>query len=314
MITLQEIQQYRDNEAWSQSQLKAVLSKGTKPFKPSLATLLGSYLDVCLLTPHLKDEAYTVSDIKRPTQTIVDLCESFYKWTETCYGFIVDETYAKRSSNLEDFDYQINEWIQTQSYYSNRPNTRVKTFIEEAKDWWKVLVNKGEREIITTVEELETELMCLTLRQDESLKWIWEGEFQKPFYWEEDGVPCKGLGDIVLPGVYIDLKYTTCPNLREWWKVCANLNYPFQMAFYQSGLGVKKCYWLVVNRNWYELIEVTPLMLQIGKWGYSKEEKIKVRKVEQTLVKKYNGYIDGLDYVNGKVLKETNDELFLINL
>ncbi len=303
MISLKQIQEYRDHESYAQSDLKFLLSKGTKAFKPSLATLLGSYLDVMLLTPHLKDEVYYVVDINRPTQTIVDMCESLYKW---CWNI--------HNTDLRNHLVEIEDWIQTQDYYKNRPKTRVDKFIEEAKEWWKVLVQKGEREIITAVEEVETELTVMSLRSNSDLDWLWKGEYQKPFYWTEEGIACKGLGDICLEKVYVDLKYTTCNNLRDWWKVCANLNYPFQMAFYKSGLGVEKCYWLVVNKNWYELVEVSELMLQIGKWGYDVDKKIRIGKVEKEFELHYNGYRDGLNLLNGVVSTETNDELYFYNL
>lgn len=307
-ISLQEIQDYRDSEGVSQSQLKLLLSKGTKGFKPSLTTLLGSYLDCKITCSHLIDELYFHCDVKRPTITIQDLCTNLYQWIDK------DLLLIDPSQNLEDYRDVIEDWIQTQSYYANRPNTRVDTFIKEAKEWWKVLVQKGEREIITSVEELETELMVMMLQGDHKLSWLWKGEFQKPFYWKEEGIDCKGLGDIVHPSVYVDLKYTTCDSIRDWWKVCASLNYPFQMAFYKSGLEVEKCYWLVVNKNWYELIEVSELMLQIGKWGYTVNKKMQIGKVEKKIELHFNGYMDGLNLLNGTVSQETNDELYLSNL
>lgn len=236
------------------------------------------------------------------------MCTSLYQWVDR------DLLLIDPSPTLEEYRDVIEDWIQTQSYYSNRPNTRVDTFIKEAKEWWSVLVQKGEREIITSVEELETELMVMNLKSDSNLDWLWQGEYQKPFYWEEEGIDCKGLGDICLEKVYVDLKYTTCETMRDWWKVCASLNYPFQMAFYKSGLKVEKCYWLVVNKNWYELVEVSELMLQIGKWGYTVDKKIRIGKVEKELSVHYNGFMDGLNLLNGVVSTETNDELYFYNL
>ena len=314
MTSLQQLKDYRDYSSYSQSELKAMLSGKSYTKKPSLTMLIGSYVDCVLTCPHLKDDLFYICDVERPTPKIVELCESFYGWTETCYGFIVDETFAKRSPNLEEFAYQIEQWIETQDYYSNRPNTRVEKFIKEAKEWWSVLVQKGDRQIITTIEELETELILLNLEKDLRWDWISKGEFQKDFYWDEEGVPCKGLGDICFEDVYIDLKYTTCPNLNEWMKVCTNLNYPFQMAFYRSGLKFKKGYWLVVHKDWHELVEVTDLMYQIGTWGYDKKETIRIGKVEMDTWKHVNGYIDGLNLVNGGASLTNFNQLYSENL
>lgn len=248
-------------------------------------------------------------DGKRTTSTIVGLCSSLYNWLDNT-TLLIDPW----SVDLEDHIDEIEQWIETQSYYSNRPRTRVKTFIEEAKEWWSIYVRKGEKEIITSIEELETELICESLKSNSELSWLWQGEFQKPFYWIEEGISCKGLGDICLDKVYVDLKYTTYDNLNDWWKVCANFNYPFQMAYYKSGLQVDRCYWLVVNKNWYELIPVSELMLQIGKWGIKKQEKLMVGKVEFETEKKIYGYMDGLNLLNGFSNERSNDEQFLNNL
>ena len=273
MVTLKSINDYRNNNAFSQTDLKNLLKGSYKKYKPSLAQTVGSYLDVALLTPHLKDELFYTCDVSRPTDKIVELCESLYDW-------VTSWTDEEQTSDLESYEEIIEQWIETQDYYNNRPKTRVSKFIEEAKEWWTVLVQRGDRQIITTVEELEAELMLLNLQRDMRWDWISKGEFQKDFYWTEEGVACKGLGDICFENVYIDIKYTTCANPREWMKVCANLNYPFQMAFYKSGLGFKKGYWLVIHKDWHELIEVEDIMYQTGKWGYDKKQTIRIGKVE----------------------------------
>ncbi len=293
MTSLQEIQDYRDHPNISQSELKAILGKGSLT-KPSLSMLLGNYLDVHLLTPHLQDELFIVWNGVRPTQTIVDMCDSLYNWIDS--GLLLVDV----KPDLNVYRDEIEQWIETQSYYSNRPNTRVNKFIEEAKDWWDILTRKGDKQIITGIEQTITELITLRLLNDYELEWLWKGEFQKPFYWTEEEIGCKGLGDILTPNCYVDLKFTTCRNLDEWWKICANLNYPFQMAFYKSGLKVDKCKWLVVNNDWHQLVDVTEIQFQIGKWGYSKTQKIKVGKVEFEVEKKTPGYMDGLEMIKGK--------------
>lgn len=82
------------------------------------------------------------------------------------------------------------------------------------------------------------------------------------------------------------------------------------MAFYKSGLKFKKGYWLVVHKDWHELVEVTDLMYQIGKWGYDKKETIRIGKVEMDIWKHIHGYIDGLNLVNEKPLTDFN-QLYL---
>lgn len=310
MTTIQKLKEYRDHPATSQSELKAILSGKSYTKKPSLTMLIGSYVDTMITCPHLKDDLYWVVDVSRPTDKIVELCESFYRWVSVDYQFSeqVIET------DLEKYKGLIEDWIETVDYYSNRPKTRVDKFIKEAKEWWSVLVQKGDRQIITSIEELETELILLNLQGDLRWGWISKGEFQKDFYWEEEGAVCKGLGDICFDEVYIDIKYTTCPNLNEWMKVCANLNYPFQMAFYKSGLKFKKGYWLVVHKDWHELIEVTDLMYQIGKWGYDKKETIRIGKVEMDTWKHVHGYIDGLNLVNGGASLTNFNQLYIDNL
>ena len=300
MTTLQRLRDYRDHSYISQTELKGLLAGKHKKFKPSLATIIGGYLDAVLLTPEIINDLYLVSNVDRPTQTIVELCNSLYQYCDT------------PNINLYEHQLEIEEWIQFQDYYNNRPKTRVSTFIKEAYSWWTVLVGKGEKEIITTIEQFETELLCLRLKSDPELDWLWQGEFQKDFYWEEEGIGCKGLGDICCED-YVDLKYTTCTNLKDWIKVCANLNYPFQMAFYKSGLGFKKGYWLVVSKDWHQLVPVSDLMFNIGKYGYRKREIIRTGDMEFNVIKKVPGYLDGLNLLKGEEEK-TIEQLYLENL
>ena len=314
MTSLQKLKEYRDNPSYSQSELKAILSGKSYTKKPSLTMLIGSYVDTMITCPHLKDDLFYVVNVSRPTDKIVELCKSLYQWMWNGASLFEEEENIKLPTNLEECTSIVEQWIQFQDYYSNRPKTRVEKFIKEAKEWWSILVQKGDREIITSMEELETELILLNLQKDVRWDGISKGEFQKDFYWEEQGVACKGLGDICFDDVYIDIKYTTCPNLNEWMKVCANLNYPFQMAFYKSGLGFKKGYWLVVHKDWHELVEVSDLMYQIGKWGYNKKETIRVGKVEMDTWKHVHGYIDGLNLVNGGASLTNFNQLYINNL
>lgn len=303
MTTIQRLREYREHPNISQTELKGLLAGKTKRFKPSLATLIGGYLDAVLLTPEIVDDLYYIADIERPTQTIVDLCNNLYQW---CWNI--------HNPNLQNHLVEIEQWIETKDYYNNRPKTRVKKFIEEASEWWKVLVEKGEKEIITTSEQLDNELICMRLKDDPELDWLWQGEFQKDFYWEEEGIRCKGLGDICLEDCYVDLKYTTCNTINDWIKVCSNLNYPFQMAFYKSGLKFDKGYWLVTNKDWHQLVEVTPLMFNIGKFGYRKREVLRIDKEEISQVKKIPGYLDGLNILNGNIPVKTIEQMYLENL
>lgn len=311
MTTIQRLREYREHPNISQTELKSLLAGKHKRFKPSLATLIGGYLDAVLLTPEIVDDLYLISDASRPTDKIVDLCQSLYEWIS--YGFIYDEE-IPMEIDLIKYEGQIEQWIETKDYYNNRPKTRVKTFIKEAEEWWSVLVTKGEKEIITTSEQIDNELICMRLKSDPELDWLWQGEFQKDFYWEEEGIRCKGLGDICLEDCYVDLKYTTCNSINDWIKVCSNLNYPFQMAFYKSGLGFKKGYWLVTNKDWHQLVEVTPLMFNIGKFGYRKREVLRIDKEEISQVKKIPGYLDGLNILNGNIPIKTIEQMYLENL
>jgi hypothetical protein len=309
MTSLQQLKDYRDHPSYSQSELKAMLSGKSYTKKPSLTMLIGSYVDCVITCSHLKDELFYICDVERPTQKIEELCESLYQWMWNG-ALLFEEGNIKLPTNLEECSSIVEQWIQFQDYYSNRPKTRVEKFIKEAKEWWSVLVQKGDRQIITTMEELETELILLNLQDDLRWGWISKGEFQKDFYWEEQGVLCKGLGDICFEDVYIDLKYTTCPNLNEWMKVCTNLNYPFQMAFYKSGLGFKKGYWLVVSKDWHQLVPVSDLMFTIGKYGYRKKETIRTGDKEFNIINKTPGYLDGLNLLKGE-REKTIEQLYL---
>ena len=53
MTTLQRLRDYRDHSYISQTELKGLLAGKHKKFKPSLATIIGGYLDAVLLTPDI---------------------------------------------------------------------------------------------------------------------------------------------------------------------------------------------------------------------------------------------------------------------
>jgi hypothetical protein len=283
MITynsLEGIKNYRDHPNLSQTDLKNLISS-KKPFKESLSSLLGSYLDsLLLLTKEDFESLWVISDVKRPTETIVDLCDRFREYVKEV------------SPNLEGYRQEIKEWIIFTDYYSNRKvDSRTDTFIKEAFDWWNVLVDLGEKRMITSAEATRFELIRDDLMSDpEFSKWLEDGWFQKDFYWDENGVGCKGLADIVREKsnrvALMDLKYTTCTSLREWIKVCISLGYPFQMAFYKRGLEVtmKKgvdCFWMVIGDGWKEVIKIPKEIVNIGKTGYYRKDVIYPGNVEK---------------------------------
>lgn len=304
MTTIERVKAYRDFPAVSQTQLKALLSG--KQFKgESLSMILGSYLDCLLTTPDMLDDLFMVGDMKRPTAKIVELCEGLEGWD--------------LGEDLSQHRDEVEEYLSFQDYYNNRPDTRVDKFIKEAGEWWAFKHSLGDKKLITQ-EEVESFLLTeMSLKADPELDYLWQGDFQKEFYWRELEVNCKGLADIYAQRECVDIKYTTCATLREWTRVCVNLNYPFQLAFYKSGLednfyDVTNSRWLVVGQGWHSMVDCTLTMLKVGRHGADIECKVNVNGNIVPLTKHIPGYRDGLRLYKGEQNTDTLEKMYLQSL
>ena len=244
--TLKGIQNYRNNPAVSQSELKAFLS-GKKFTGESLSMMFGSYIDgLITMLPEEIQELYVVADQKRPSDTVVTLINQF-KW-------VLEQYDSNLNPELSSYQNRLETFLQGKEWYPNlSPTAQATNLISKGGDWWNFIISSGDRTIITNSEKERLELIYQNLLDKFLRNGLEKGKsdqidvyFQKELYWEEpvttNGVTkqvyCKGLADIIietdLSVVEIDIKYTDAKTLEGWIYIIRELNYPFQKAFYKK--------------------------------------------------------------------------------
>lgn len=286
---IQEIKDYRDNPGLSQSFLKSVLSNNTKPFKETVQTIIGSYLDALLTTPGLSEEMFQVGLAKRPSGTIKEFIDKL--WEEQEYLI---------SDNLDVQGYRdrILELVRQQNYQPNWGDDAIwKSILKDGQDYWSELCSSQGKKLITSEEHnLCTTVAALVLSSPITGKYFIhqpnvEKYFQKDIYWISEGELCKGLIDELIiehetKTIYIiDIKSTGIYSIEEWFMMARQKGYNFQLSFYKEGViqtfkdlidegYTIKCRWMVIPTNvekfkpW--IIPCTDLMLEYGEYGYDK--------------------------------------------
>lgn len=288
--TLEKLKDYRDTEALSQSYLKLVLSnKVNKKFKETLPLIIGSYLDSLLTSPELTDDLFQVGLAKRPSESMKDFMDTL--WSEQEETFSLD-------LNVEGYKRRVVELARAANYQPRWGDDAIwNNILKECESYWQELCTSNGKMLITQLEKDQcdniAQLTCSSpitgkyfLDQEEIVK-----HYQKPLYWTYGGLSCKGLLDILIfeketKTIYIiDIKSTGVSGLREWFNVCRQKNYPFQMSFYKLGVeqnypelledGWKiQCRWIVLPTGFFKpwVVPCTDSMLEFGKKGYYKSK------------------------------------------
>jgi hypothetical protein len=313
--TLQQIREYRDSPALNQTFVKQLLEGKTKTFKPSLASLYGSYLDCMLTSPELLHQIYEVGAFKRPTDKVVELVEDlFAEITVEPLDWEGPEDFMYvLHSNLELHTEQVETFLATRDYYNNRPKTRVEQFIKEASAYWKFKVDIGEKTLITEEEQLKFELIATRVCLHTGIKEYFEDKpgvdiyYQYIFYFTIDGVECKGMADIIVVDhaknliTIIDAKFTTARTLKDWIKIAFNLDYPLQLAWYREGIKQNfvgyntECKWLTINADCEWLLPVSNFILKLGKFGgIFGQQKLTTRTDCREIPRTFPGFLEGV--------------------
>ena len=283
--TLEDLRNYRDTPALSQSFLKLVLSNNVnKKFKPTIQMDLGSYLDTLLTSPDLADDLFQIGLAKRPSESMKDFIDTL--WQE-------QEEVVSVDLNVEGYKKRVVELAREAKYQPRWGDDAIwNSIVKDGQGYWEELVS-SQGKVLITQEEFENcqniaQLTCSSSitgkyfqEQEEIVKW-----YQKPLYWTYEGLSCKGLLDILIFDhttktiVIPDIKSTGVNSLREWFNVCRSKNYPFQLAWYREGVlanypelmeqGWKiECRWVVILTGFFKpwVVPCTETMLEVGKEG-----------------------------------------------
>ena len=187
MITDSE---YRNHNAISQSQLKALLSgigiyKHVKSF--GVHFLLGDAVDILLTqSKEVFDEKYYVSNIKLPSESIVKVVDRVF----------IDYPYSTDGDHLEAILNACNEVGYSMSW---KRDTRINKILKEGGAYWEELKNSYGKTIIDCVQNETIKSIVKSLTTHEFTKDIFncKSESQLAIYFNHKGIKCKALLDRV---------------------------------------------------------------------------------------------------------------------
>lgn len=238
----QELIDYRNNTAISQSELKGVLSNNVKPFKGSIASMVGGIVDAVLTSPECLEDWFYVSNLPKYPKPQIKL--------------VFDTYYEKLVETESDIVWSTEMLLQTFREISNsnsKDDTVMASLLAE-QYYWDSLKEANGRVVVSQEYWNKCNLVASSLKHN-SITWTFfqedlfkEIEFQKPVYWKyvdagNTEVECKGLIDIFIIDHHnktvqiVDIK-TTGDSLVTWKKNIARKHNPaFQLAYYYEGIN-----------------------------------------------------------------------------
>jgi hypothetical protein len=264
--TKEDIWNYRDSGAISQSFLKDVVMKGKKVGTSHSDRGLGSIIDTYLTMPDHVDDFYADFGGNVPTEKLGEILIS-----------AIEHLFENRrlTPNLELHKETVLRQAEWAQFDMNKlPNTKWKSILEKAKHWWEFQVdNMGlGKEVVTTKDiGIGAKIAEFTLAHPVSRPFFTHLDgrdyyYQKAIYFEYLGVQCKALLDILIVShvkrkvVITDLKSIfEATEKTIAWQIKEN-SYPNQLSFYEvavesileelGAVGYEvDCNWLFVPKD-----------------------------------------------------------------
>lgn len=230
----QDIDNYFQNEALSQSRLKILLNSGVQAMKnipenkiyyeEKEAMLLGSLVDDLFTYKEYIDIKYRIGDIdNKPSDVIMS---------------IMNQVYDNRVGDLLELnEEQIIKFAREHNYGKNSySNSRIINDIKKAEPYWNELLETNGRQIVSTQEFiLANKIYDNITTHNYTRSYFTENDyFQIPLFFELNGVQCKALLDkanVIDGRLYIqDFKITE--NNRKFYAY-EKFQYYIQEAFYR---------------------------------------------------------------------------------
>ena len=311
---LTTLKNYRDTPFVSQSLLKRVLTNNTKEFKETIPLLLGSYLDCLLTSPSLIEEMFVDDLDKRPSDNI-------QKFFSSLLGMLTEIIDVSEIKELSEYREEIIQIARQNGYQPKWSDDALWNSIEKESYYWDFLIKSNGKSLVTKEEKNLCSLVCsYTLNHYLTGKYFItqpdvDKFYQKDLYWNVENIPCKGLLDLLIiehsvKKIYIvDIKSTSVNSIQEWFRICRQKNYPFQMSFYREGVNQNykelldsgytiECRWMVLplNKDTFKpwIIPCTDKLLSVGKYGYKKSQEVLTLDGRETIENFYPGWVDAL--------------------
>lgn len=336
---LSEINKYLEKDALNQSFLKMILANSVRPFKQTVPMIIGTVFDSMLTSPHLTDDLFCVGLEKRPSDTIKGIVDEMYnehlQWLDTRKNFgFIDESIPQ----FEDYRSDLIMKARIANYNKNWGDDAIWNAIrKDGEFYWNELTLSQGKTIVTQSEWDRCKELCFFtqnnvvvgkyfINQDNIEKF-----YQLPLYWQYKGLKCKGLLDILLleeetKTIYcVDIKTTSAPTIEQWFDICRNKNYTFQMSWYYQGIEANykhliedgwkiKMRWMVIPTSgpfkpW--IVPVTSEMLLVGQFGYNKVQQYSIDNIYYDSVKTLKGWEQAIDiYTESKLLGLKDYDIF----
>lgn len=238
----QELINYRNNTALSQSELKGVLSNNIKPFKGSLASMVGNLVDCCLTTPECLEDWFYVSNLTKYPKPQIKLV------FDTYYNILVENEMPIVFDNTH-----ILEVFRDVSNSNSKDSTVIDSLLAE-QDYWDSLKEANGRIVVSQDYWNKCTLIAHSLKNNYNTEYFFKSDlfkdvyFQVPLYWKyvdagNTEVDCKGLIDILIKNEHnktiqiVDIK-TTGDSLIAWKRNIARKHNPvFQLSYYYEGVN-----------------------------------------------------------------------------
>lgn len=240
-IKTQQLIDYRSNTALSQSELKGVLSNNIKPFKGSIASMVGNLVDCILTTPECLEDWFYVTNLpKYPKPQIKQVFDNYYNML------------VENELDIEWDNFTLLQIFREVSSVNTGDDKVIENLLKE-EEYWNSLMEANGRIVVSQDYWNKCQLVAQSLKNHELTKEFFHNDlfkdvqFQVPIFWkyvneEGDEEECKGLIDILLKDEVnntvqiVDIK-TTGDSLNTWKKNIARKHNPvFQLSYYYEGI------------------------------------------------------------------------------
>lgn len=273
--TRQDIDEYRERDAFNQSSAKAILQGGIQSFKIAKDELIGaldsvndmyyeekthfiigSAVDTWItIGKDVFDDMYFSSKMKRkPSAAEMSIVKRVFdqaflsedKEDEVKDGIWDIDNYKQALHNsMNEHEYKIREmkvdWME---------DGRMNTFLRKplVRDYWNELVSADGKQILSDSEVLKISDIYISMTTHKHTSWLFDDGtpnvdvvYQFPMYWEYYGVDCKGLPDMLY--ILHDKKRIMPINIKTTSEFALNFNrvverrrYDIGESFYRYGL------------------------------------------------------------------------------
>lgn len=239
----EEIEEYRNSSAINQSKLKLLLvsvdtfKEVKEPemfFEEKEHFVIGKGVDDFItMGQDYFDQEYYLSNNSKPSATVMS---------------IVQQVFQSRSSD-DWFEQDLLSAIDAHAYQPNwKPETKIKKVSEEGEQYWLELIQSEGKNVLSIEQYTKIQSIVNQLLEHPHTKLIFQEEnnvdfyYQLPIYFEEEGLQCKALLDLVIVNhntqaiTPYDIK--TIGDYTKFFDYqCKKRRYDIQAAFYFEAIS-----------------------------------------------------------------------------